>query len=309
MLKERLEKQKVLVLDGALATELEARGCDINDALWSAKVLMEQPELIRQVHYDYYAAGADIGISASYQATIPGFMRRGCSEAQARQLIRSSVQLLKEAAEDYWEQQGKRMGKMPPIVAASVGPYGAYLADGSEYRGNYSCSEQELIDFHRERMQLLEEAGADLFACETIPSLREARAILQAMEQRKLTCWMSFSCRDAQHICEGTPIAECAEFLQEQDQVEAIGINCTAPEWIEGLIREVRRVSDKPIIVYGNSGEIYDPQAKVWKGAPCGMAYSAWAPRWYAAGANIIGGCCRTGPADISQIRAWRDSL
>ena len=299
MLKERLEKQKVLVLDGALATELEARGCDINDTLWSAKVLMEQPELIRQVHYDYYAAGADIGISASYQATIPGFMRRGCSEAQARQLIRSSVQLLKEAAEDYWEQQGKRMGKMPPIVAASVGPYGAYLADGSEYRGNYSCSEQELIDFHRERMQLLEEAGADLFACETIPSLREARAILQAMEQRKLTCWMSFSCRDAQHICEGTPIAECAEFLQEQDRVEAIGINCTAPEWIEGLIREVRRVSDKPIIVYGNSGEIYDPQAKVWKGAPCGMAYSAWAPRWYAAGANIIGGCCRTGPADI----------
>lgn len=308
MLRERLNIQKALVLDGALATELEARGCDINDTLWSAKILMEQPELIRQVHYDYYVAGADIGISSSYQATIPGFVQRGCSEAQARELIRDSVRLLKEAAEAYW-LQGRQAGKMRPIVAASVGPYGAYLADGSEYRGDYACTEEELVNFHRERMQLLEEAGADLFACETIPCLQEARAILKAMEQRKLTCWMSFSCRDERHISEGTPIAVCAEFLQEQEQVEAIGINCTAPEWIEGLIREIRRVSDKPIIVYGNSGEIYDPQAKVWKGNPCGVAYSAWAPRWYAAGADIIGGCCRTSPADISQIRIWRDSL
>lgn len=309
MLRERLAEQGVLILDGALATELERRGCNLQDSLWSAKMLMEEPEKIRQVHEDYYRVGADIGISASYQASVPGFLARGYSAAQAREWIRNSVRLLREAGEAYWRAEGKAAGRPRPIAAASVGPYGAYLADGSEYRGDYGISEEELAAFHAERLRLLEEAGADLFACETIPSLVEAKAILRALEDCTLPCWMSFSCRDAAHISEGTPIAACAEFLDGQDRVEAIGVNCTAPEYIEGLIREIRRASDKPVVVYGNSGEQYDPAEKVWHGRETAPCYADWAPKWYAAGARILGGCCRTTPADIAAIYAWRAQM
>lgn len=207
MLRERLAEQGVLILDGALATELERRGCNLQDSLWSAKMLMEEPEKIRQVHEDCYRA------------------------------------------------------------------------------------------------------GADLFACETIPSLVEAKAILRALEDCTLPCWMSFSCRDAAHISEGTPIAACAEFLDGQDRVEAIGVNCTAPEYIEGLIREIRRASDKPVVVYGDSGEQYDPAEKVWHGRETAPCYADWASKWYAAGARILGGCCRTTPADIAAIYAWREQM
>lgn len=311
MLRERLAEQGVLILDGALATELECRGCNLQDSLWSAKVLMEEPEKIRQVHEDYFRAGANIGISASYQASVQGFLERGYSAAQAREWIRASVRLLREAGESYWQAGGKAAGRPRPIAAASIGPYGAYLADGSEYRGDYGISEEALVAFHAERLRLLEDAGADLFACETIPSLGEAKAILRAMAQQGCTlpCWMSFSCRDGAHICEGAPIAACAEFLDAQDRVEAIGVNCTAPEYIEGLIREIRRASDKPIVVYGNSGEAYDPAAKVWHGRETAPCYADWAPKWYAAGARILGGCCRTTPADIAAIYAWRAQM
>lgn len=309
MLNTLLQTQKVLILDGALATELEARGCNINDSLWSAKILAEQPELIRQVHYDYFAAGADIGISASYQATIPGFIQRGFSKEQAEQLIGNSVALLRQAAEDYWQEIGCKTGRIHPVAAASVGPYGAYLADGSEYRGDYTVSKEELYIFHKERMELLKQAGADMFACETIPALWEAEVILQIAEELQMPCWISFSCKDEMHISDGTPIAQCAKRLAEHPLVAAIGVNCTAPEYIEGLVRILRENTKKPIVVYGNSGEVYDATDKTWHDAPCGHSYSHWVPAWYEAGANIIGGCCRTGPSDIEEIFTWSKTI
>ncbi len=309
MLKECLSEKKVLILDGALATELEKRGCNINDTLWSAKILAEQPEKIQRVHYDYYAVGADIGISSSYQATVCGFEQKGYTKQQAKELIKNSIRLLKRARTNYWENEGEKSGRIYPIAAASIGPYGAYLSDGSEYTGKYLISYNGLVEFHRERMILLEEEGTDIFACETIPSLEEAKAILMAMETISTPCWISFSCKDEKHVCDGTPIKECAIFLQQQPKVEAIGVNCTPPEYIEGLIREIRCVSNKPIVVYGNSGEVYDAKEKIWTGAPCGYGYSQWAPKWYEAGANIIGGCCRTGPEDIKKIKQWSLTL
>src|SRR5512147_2496307 len=156
-----LDLQPVLVIDGALATELERRGCDLKDNLWSAKILLEQPEKIKPVHYDYFKAGADCAITASYQATIAGFAERGLSEAEAIALMKKSVTLAKEARDEFWAHETNRTGRAKPFVAASVGPYGAYLADGSEYRGNYGLTEEQLMDFHRPRMQALIDAGAD----------------------------------------------------------------------------------------------------------------------------------------------------
>ncbi len=298
-----LDFQDALILDGGLATELEARGCDLRDELWSARLLLENPALIQQVHLDYYRAGADCGISASYQATIPALMARGLSEAQAIELIRLSVQLVIQARDQFWAEPPNRPGRLRPIAAASVGPYGAALADGSEYTGDYDLDEAGLVEWHRQRWHILANSGADILACETIPSHNEMRALVQLMaETPEVPAWVSFSCRDGQHINDGTSIAECAAFLDGVQQVGAMGINCTPPSLIPSLIREVRSMTQKPIVVYPNSGETYDAVDKVWMGQSVPAEFGTFSREWRKEGAALIGGCCRTSPAHIQQI-------
>lgn len=297
-----LEATKVMVLDGAMATELEAIGCDLNDKLWSAKVLAAQPELIKKVHMDYFQAGADCGISSSYQATIPGFMEKGYSQDEAEALIKKSVQLLCEARDEWWQQQGEDTERVYPIVSASVGPYGAFLADGSEYRGEYTIGKEELKEFHKRRMELLWNAEPDILAIETVPCLEEAMALAELVEEMQGECWISFSCKNETEISEGTKIAECAKVLDEFSCVKAIGINCTAPEYVASLIHEICKVTDKPVIVYPNSGEIYDPVTKNWGEARDGKTYQEFAREWIESGAKIVGGCCRTTPENIREI-------
>lgn len=301
-----LREYPVIVLDGALATELERYGCDLNDRLWSAKVLLDRPELIQQVHLDYLAAGADCVTTASYQATVEGFMSTGLSEAEALQAIQQSVRIAVQARDEFWGQVENRSRRPKPLVAASVGPYGAFLADGSEYRGDYRLTEAELAEFHRPRMEALVAAGADLLACETIPSLAEAKAIVQLLESFPHMCaWISFSARDGLHISDGHAVAECAAWLDTQPQVVATGINCTPPQHIPSLIREICTWTKKPVIVYPNSGESYDAISKKWGGGSDKEAYGVEARGWYECGARLIGGCCRTTPADIRAIATW----
>ena len=295
-----IDKLGLVVDDGSMPTELEALGCDLNDALWSARVLMDEPNLIKQVHREYFEAGADIGMSASYQATIPGFMKRGRTLDEAEALIKSSVTLLLEARDEWWS--ASRTGREYPLAAAAVGPYGAYLADGSEYRGNYELSAGELAEFHRRRMELLKEAGADCFAIETIPSLAEARVLAGLADELDLDCWVTFSCRNGFENCEGTPVADCAREMTKFKSVCAVGVNCTAPVYIENLIKEIRAVCRLPMIVYPNSGEEYDPATKTWHGAKDGLSHADYVRKWIAAGARVIGGCCRTRPADVREI-------
>ena len=264
-----LDHQPVLVIDGALATELESRGYNIKDELWSAKILLEQPEAIKQLHYDYFKAGADCAITASYQATIEGFMKRGLNEAQAINLIKKSVRLAIDARDEFWAEEENRVGRLKPFVAASVGPYGAFLADGSEYRGNYGLTESELMDFHRPRMRALTEAGADILAFETIPSPIEARALVKLLgEFEGVSAWISFSCRDEAHVCEGQKLEKCIRQVESSPQVAAVGINCTSPEFIPWLICEAKKGTDKPILVYPNSGESYSAEKKDWNDDP-----------------------------------------
>ena len=204
-LEEVLKQTGIMVADGAMATELERMGCDLNDSLWSAKVLAEQPELIGKVHRSYFEAGADCGITASYQATIDGFCKRGYTEAEAEELIRRSVDIMVKEREDWWQAEGKDAGRAYPLVCASVGPYGAYLADGSEYRGNYGVSKEDLRNFHKCRMELLWDAGADLFAVETIPCLEEAIVAAELTQEMNAACWISFSCNSGGHHLRGDP--------------------------------------------------------------------------------------------------------
>ena len=205
-LEETLNKTGVMVIDGAMSTALEAQGCDLNDSLWTAKALSQWPELVSRVHADYFRAGADCGITCSYQATIPGLMAKGYDEAEAETLISRSVELFLVARDTWWEAEGRAAGRAYPMCLGSVGPYGAYLADGSEYRGNYGVSDDVLRDFHARRMELLWTAGADLLLFETQPSLREAMIEADLAERMGADYWISFSCRDGAHIHEGDRI-------------------------------------------------------------------------------------------------------
>lgn len=283
-----LDRQGVVILDGGLATELEARGHDLKDELWSARLLVDAPEAIRELHRAYVGAGADCVITASYQATVESFRRRGLREEEAFDRLRLSVQLAREAE--------------PELVAASVGPYGAALADGSEYTGAYDLDEDGLCEWHRARFEVLDACGADLLACETIPSRLEARALARLLD--KTPAWFSFSCRDGEHISDGTPIEQCVREAAAHDRVIAVGINCTAPRHIVTLVDAVRNATKKPIVVYPNSGEHYDAQRMTWSGSRDAEAFAEAAVAWRQAGASLIGGCCRTGPAHIAALRA-----
>ncbi|TWT27056.1 homocysteine S-methyltransferase [Planomicrobium sp. CPCC 101110] len=296
----------ILILDGAMATELENYGCNLNDRLWSAKIVLENPDLIKKVHLDYFQAGADCAITASYQATIEGYRERGLTEEEAISLIGKSVRISADARDEFWANLKDKSNRPKPLVAASVGPYGAFLSDGSEYRGHYSLSEDELVAFHKDRIRVLVEAGADILACETLPCLTEAKAIIKVLKEFPgVYAWFSFSAKDGYHISDGERISSCAEWLDGEEQAAAIGINCSAPEFIDSLIKEVGSQSSKPIIVYPNSGEEYDAASKTWSEEPSANSFSANTKRWHEAGAQIIGGCCRTTPEDIAAITAW----
>ena len=296
-----LEKGLV-ILDGALATELEVRGADLNHALWSAKLLNDDPQLIKQVHYDYMEAGADIITSASYQASFEGFAKQGYSKEAAKRLLNLSISLAADARIEFLK---KNPGKKHPLIAASAGPYGASLADGSEYRGNYGVPIEKLKDFHRERLELFATSGADFIAFETIPCIDEAIAIMDLInEAGNSRAWVSFSCKDDEHLCSGEPLANAIELLNTCKKIMAVGVNCTAPEYIETLIKRAVSVTDKLIVVYPNKGEVWNPEQKCWISTADGHRHFADdAKVWHEAGATIIGGCCRTGPDDIRSLK------
>ena len=306
-LAQMLAQQGFVVLDGALATELEQKGADLNDPLWSARCLIESPELILKVHQDYLVAGADIISSATYQASESGFKERGMSSAEARALLKSGVELAVGAREDFWLEQswqGTQSQRLKPLVAASMGPFGACLHDGSEYHGNYAASWREVSVFHRERMLWLAEAGADVLAFETIPSRAEAEILLELLETHVKDlhgqqAWIGFSCKDEVHVSHGEALADCLDLLKHSNHLAAAGINCTAPDLVSPLLHTLTQ-TDIPLMVYPNSGETWVSQDHCWVGKADGRFEIA---EWYGAGVRLLGGCCRTRPDDITAIR------
>lgn len=298
-----LDQFGVVILDGALATELERRGADLHDPLWSAKLLLESPDLIQQVHYDYFRAGADVATSASYQATFEGFADRGLTAVQAEDLMRLSVRLAQAARDQFWADPSHRTGRLRPLVAASIGPYGAYLHDGSEYRGDYGLSVTELMNFHRPRLAVLAESGADLLACETIPCQVEAEALLRLLAQfPQSLAWVSFSCRDGQSVWHGESLSDCIAFCNQSAQVVAVGVNCTAPRHITALLKKGAAVAQTPLLVYPNSGETWDAQRHCWISDTGTTDFRPLVQTWYNLGMRLSGGCCRTTPPTIAQI-------
>lgn len=305
-----LEHCGQLVIDGSMSTALEQMGVNLNHKLWTAKALVECPEKVKQVHWNYFHAGADCGITCSYQATIPGLMNAGYTEAEAEHIITESVRLFLEAREEWWQTEGKVAGRAWPLCLAGIGPYGAYLADGSEYRGSYGVSDETIRSFHRRRMQLLWEAGADALLIETQPSLSEVLIVAELAEQMGADYWVSFSCRDGSHINEGDRIADCAKVLsQGHPHLRMIGVNCTKPVYVDSLIHELRQATSLPIAVYPNSGEEYDPVTKTWHGAQDGKSFYDYALSYFKNGADAVGGCCTTTEVHVQQVDEARTAF
>jgi homocysteine S-methyltransferase len=292
-----------LLLDGGLATQLEAQGADLSDSLWSARLLIEEPESIVDAHLAYFRAGARVATTASYQATFEGFARRGLEHDDAVGLLGRSVDLADRA-----RQRAAAEGIAQPLfVAASVGPYGAMLADGSEYRGGYGLSVDQLRDFHRERMTVLAAAGPDVLAVETIPELEEAVAVAGLLgELEGAAAWISFSCSDGGHLRSGVPVEEAVMAVADTPGIVAIGFNCTAPQHADELVARMHAATSLPVVAYPNSGEGWDAVHRCWTGAGLDRVDSAAAARWRAAGAGLIGGCCRVTP---DQIRLLGEGL
>ncbi len=291
----------MIILDGALATELERHGANLADPLWSAKCLLEQPELIRRVHLDYFRAGAQVATTATYQATFEGFAKRGIDPAGAVRLMLQAVSLAREARAEFWAEAPS--GPAPrPLIAASVGPYGAMRADGSEYRGDYGLSDRQLAEFHRPRLEVLAQSGADVIAFETLPCVQEALVLARLLEEHPgMTAWLCFSCRDGSHNSEGEDIGRCAEALRDCSQITAVGVNCTAPEHLPELLARMREHTAQPLVAYPNSGQRYDAETKRWLGQTPHVS-TVQAGQWIAAGARLVGGCCRTTPEDIRAL-------
>jgi homocysteine S-methyltransferase len=292
-----------ILLAGGLATQLEAQGADLSDALWSARLLADDPGAIVDAHLAFYRAGARVATTASYQATFEGFARRGLDRAAVEALLRRSVDLAIRAR-DRAVADGVA-GEL--FVAASVGPYGAMLADGSEYRGRYGLTVGQLRDFHRDRLLVLADTPVDVIAAETIPELEEAEAIASLLGERPGTAaWISFSCTVGGRLRSGAPVEEAVDAVKDAPGVVAIGLNCTAPEHVEELVGRIRTRTSLPVVVYPNSGEGWDAVARRWTGPAGERVDGAAARRWRDAGAQLIGGCCRVTPA---QVAAMGESL
>lgn len=298
-----------MIIDGSMSTALEMAGCNLNNKLWTASILADSPEKIIDVHKNYFRDGADCGITCSYQASIPGFVQNGVSEEEAERLITLSVELFNKARDEWWEEEGKAAGRAYPLCLAAVGPYGAYLADGSEYKGNYGISDEELLEFHKRRLELLWNAGADLLIIETQPSLNEALLIADYCEANNWQYWVSFTCRDDEYTWEGQSIEDCAKaFSENHPNCSMIGVNCTKPEYITELIKKIKNNTDLPVGVYPNSGEQYDPLTKTWSNC-CGdqTDYQDRALEWMKAGASAVGGCCKTADEHIRKVTKARE--
>lgn len=284
-----------LVLDGGLSTALEQQGADLGGALWTARLLADEPERIAAVHRAYYRAGARVATTASYQASVEGMVAAGHDEATARRLITLSVTLAREVRDELADTDAGL------LVAASVGPYGAFLADGSEYRGRYGVSAARLRDFHGPRLELLAAAGPDLLAVETVPDADEAEVLVSLLDELGLPAWFSYSVR-GEETNAGQPLTEAYALLAGSRSVVAAGVNCSEQHDVLGAVRAAVAATGLPAVAYPNRGGSWDADAERWvygDSVDLDLVES-----WVDAGLRLVGGCCGTGPADISALAA-----
>lgn len=302
-LAELLAGNGPVVLDGGLATELEAQGHDLSDSLWSARLLRDDTAAIETAHVAYLEAGAQVLISASYQASIESFARVGMSSEGADALLTRSVELAQQARARVAVTHPTAAGA---LVAASVGPYGAVLSEGQEYTGDYGALDAEGLErFHERRLRVLIAAGPDCIACETLPRADEAGILARLLDRLDAPpAWISFTCRNGETTAHGERIEQAVEAASSGQSVVAVGVNCTAPEHLPELLRRAATATDLPLVAYPNSGRVWDGNERGWLTLGTDRLALDAVDEWVDAGARLVGGCCGIGPAAIRAIAA-----
>ena len=281
-----------ILLDGGLAIELHNAGARVDSDLWTAKVIIKRPEYVIAAHQAYLEAGAQIISTASYQATPRGLIASGLSPSEAEDVIRQSIELAEEA---------RARTNSSALIAASIGPYGAYLAGGQEYTGEYDIDREDLLSFHLERIDIIEASAADLFAIETIPNKAEIGVLVDILRAKPdCAAWISLSCKNENQLADGSLLGPIVEQLNAVDNVIAIGINCCAPALAEKIARWMRSATSKPLVVYPNRGQIYDATTKEWQGD--GETLTNALASVMNSGSSLIGGCCEVDAEAISEL-------
>ena len=287
---------------------MEFLGYDVSGKLWSAKYLLENPSIIQTIHETYLRSGSDIVTTSSYQASYQGLCDYGLSQEEAEKMIALTVSLAKNAREKVWQELSEKEKQVRPypLISGDVGPYAAYLADGSEYTGNYGQLDKEVLkDFHRSRIKILVDEGSDLLALETIPNFLEAQALVELLQEEfpSVEAYMSFTAQNGTTISDGTAIEEVAELIDKASQILALGINCSSPSVYSSLLKKIADITDKPLVTYPNSGEVYDGQHQMWtQSADISHTLLENTKIWHTFGAKVVGGCCRTRPNDIESL-------
>lgn len=308
-LRNYLENGHILLLDGALGTEIEHRGYDVSTKLWSASYLIKEPKIIYDIHLDYLKAGADILTTSSYQASIEGLTEElNISENEAKQIIASTVTIAKKARDDFWKEldEDDRKDRLFPLIGGDIGPFAAYLADGSEYTGLYPNSKIDIKDFHRNRIAILLENGVDFLIIETIPNYKELLTIIELLKEEfsDVDAYLSVTLKNEHVLADGTPYSDLVKIINQSQQILAFGANCCSPNFISPTLKKLKPLTHKPFVVYPNSGEIYDGKDKIWlhsENEENNLLEKS--KEWLALGTQIIGGCCRTRPSDIKNLK------
>ncbi|MEX0380421.1 homocysteine S-methyltransferase [Leuconostoc sp. MS02] len=287
---------RTVILDGGMGSELAKRDVTVDTSLWSSGALIDAPNDVRDIHKNFFNSGADVAITDTYQAHVKTFENVGIDEKKAYSLIDKAVTLAKEGLEQSVKQDG--------IIAGSIGPYGAYLANGAEYTGDYQLSQKAYQDFHRPRLIRLVASGVDVLALETMPNFQEAKAIADLIKNEfpASDAYLSFSTEAGDHLWDGTPLSQAVAYFEKIPQIKAIGVNCTAPQNILPALKNITPNTSKKVVVYPNSGDDYDPDTKRWVSEHGPINWAELVPLWQKFGADLIGGCCRTNPDDIYEI-------
>lgn len=297
LIKEWAKQQNSIVIDGAMSLGLEERDVNLNNKLWTASAIGYYPEKIKAVHQSYFDEGANVAIVSTYQASVQGYLDQGYSVDEAKALIKRAVKLADAARRDSDSSQ-------PKFLAGAIGPYGAYLADGSEYRGDYELSDDAYRDFHRGRIEVLINEGCDLLAIETQPSYQEIKVILDLLADFKdIPVWVSCTLKDEKTLSDGTPFDKVQTLLEENPQVIAYGANCIAPELVTPFLEQVKPNTHKDLVIYPNSGASYSPEVKEWDNTPHShQTFADYTKQWHDQGAKWIGGCCCTSEPEVRDI-------
>ncbi len=287
-------KKEIKLLDGSLSYPLEKQGYDLNKKLWTGDALINDPNVIKKIHKDYLVAGVDFISTSTYQISYRVLKEMGYNLNEIKDIFKRSVDLVQDAIE---ETKIKRKVK----IVGSYGPFGASLSDGSEYTGKYKTSDEIIMSYHIDNMNIIKELDIDIVLYETIPCLREIEILSKVVEEYKKEVWISFTCNKDLEFRDGTSIMKACKIISSIENISTIGINCFSPLLAEKAIKKLKKNSNKKILIYPNSGEIYNNKDKDWYGEK--YFDNSMIKKWLALSPDIIGGCCRVGFEDIQNMR------